>query len=393
MLAFINMIFRVLLPQPLIEANRIHQDLFKIFKVLAYTAGLATIFNIAGGTYQYLLLVNIGLGYIAFIAMLYFSTKPKVIASIFAVDLLSKRMELTEETLFEHYIVFIKRVLLYTSLIFFIMGTFSFKEYPVAIPVIFLGAITLYLMDLNWGLKTKLAKPFLYSYVFVVIIMSITLAVPDAIYEKQLGWNPKDYIRIEASDSTKAKIISKTQKIQEDKANYELDKIYAEIESKLDDPNFIKNHSQEEIDKWVADMLKKAESIKPAEDSTLKQASEGVSAAGKSVWSWGIFPWNWSLEKTVIEPKPIIPNKSVKIYPPGTHTIVLKAGETTDHWIMFPDGRKTKYSFDSDGLKFILTYSNGKQYNAWELKQLPKNVRAKFKITAVDDQVIKMPVI
>lgn len=81
-----------------------------------------------------------------------------------------------------------------------------------------------------------------------------------------------------------------------------------------------------------------------------------------------------------------------KIYPPGTYTIRLKAGETIDHWIMFPTGRKTKYGFDSDDLKFILSFSDGKKYNTWELSKLPKRKIAKFKITAVTNQTIKFRV-
>jgi len=81
-----------------------------------------------------------------------------------------------------------------------------------------------------------------------------------------------------------------------------------------------------------------------------------------------------------------------KIYPPGTYTIHLKAGETIDHWIMFPAGRKNHLHLSSNDDMFVIRYDNGKSYNSWENPKVPKRTRAKFKITAVTNQTIRLKV-
>ena len=86
------------------------------------------------------------------------------------------------------------------------------------------------------------------------------------------------------------------------------------------------------------------------------------------------------------------PPPDFKIYPPGTYTFTLKAGETTDHWIMFPYGRTNHYSLSSADEKYQILYSEGDQYNCWETEKLPHKTRAKFKIKAITDQKIKLVV-
>lgn len=81
-----------------------------------------------------------------------------------------------------------------------------------------------------------------------------------------------------------------------------------------------------------------------------------------------------------------------KIYEPRAEPYVfnLKAGETTDHWIMFPEGRNNEYTFKSDGLKFVVIYDDNEKLEAWNAKKIPYKIRAKFKFSAVNNQEIKL---
>jgi len=81
-----------------------------------------------------------------------------------------------------------------------------------------------------------------------------------------------------------------------------------------------------------------------------------------------------------------------KIYSPGTYTFSLKAGQKTDHWIMFPAGRENKYNLLAKSYRFQILYDDNTLLNAWEVNKLPKKNRAKFKIIAVVDQQITMTV-
>jgi tetratricopeptide (TPR) repeat protein len=80
-----------------------------------------------------------------------------------------------------------------------------------------------------------------------------------------------------------------------------------------------------------------------------------------------------------------------KIYQPGTYNFPLKAGETTDHWIMFPAGRKNMYDVSSTAGKFILKFDDGTTTKSWSSDPWPSKRRLKFKITAVEvDQIMTL---
>jgi len=67
----------------------------------------------------------------------------------------------------------------------------------------------------------------------------------------------------------------------------------------------------------------------------------------------------------------------------------------TDHWIIFPYGRKNVYDLESindPNNKFKLLYSDSEVVPAWTPGKWPDNFGAKFKIIAVTDQKIKMVV-
>ncbi len=77
-----------------------------------------------------------------------------------------------------------------------------------------------------------------------------------------------------------------------------------------------------------------------------------------------------------------------RIYEPGEYTFTLKAGEQTDHWLMFPYGRPegNKFNITSKDDKYKLVYDDGDIVPGWTPGDFPHKTRLKFKIIAVTDQ-------
>ena len=75
-----------------------------------------------------------------------------------------------------------------------------------------------------------------------------------------------------------------------------------------------------------------------------------------------------------------------KIYEPGTYTFSLKAGEKTDHWLMFPLGMLLGLSISSPDYNYKLLYDDGEVVKDGENVVLPHKTRQKFKLLAITDQ-------
>ena len=75
-----------------------------------------------------------------------------------------------------------------------------------------------------------------------------------------------------------------------------------------------------------------------------------------------------------------------KIYEPGTYTFSLKAGEKTDHWIMFQHGVLINYGISSSDFNYKLLYDDGEVVKDGENVVYPNKTTDKFKIIAITDQ-------
>ena len=77
-----------------------------------------------------------------------------------------------------------------------------------------------------------------------------------------------------------------------------------------------------------------------------------------------------------------------KIYQPGSYSFSLKAGEKTDHWVVFPSGRLTSFNISSSDNMFKIQYRDGKIVQAWNPGKFSnkKGRSGDFKIIAVTDQ-------
>ena len=81
----------------------------------------------------------------------------------------------------------------------------------------------------------------------------------------------------------------------------------------------------------------------------------------------------------------------VVFYEPGIYYFPIKAGEQTDHWILFPRGEnvRCKLVANSAGSRYKRVYDNGAVFSPDEKSDA---VDGKFKIVAENDCVIKMVV-
>jgi len=79
----------------------------------------------------------------------------------------------------------------------------------------------------------------------------------------------------------------------------------------------------------------------------------------------------------------------VVVYQPGSYYFTLKAGEQTDHWIMFSTDEEVRFAISSgkEGSLFKRVYDDGDIVLQNEKRD---NVRGKFKIEAVKDSVVKL---
>lgn len=75
-----------------------------------------------------------------------------------------------------------------------------------------------------------------------------------------------------------------------------------------------------------------------------------------------------------------------KIYEPGTYTFSLKAGEKTDHWIMFPLGVLINYGISSSDFNYKILYDDGEVVKDGKDVVYPNKTTDKFKIIAITDQ-------
>lgn len=92
-----------------------------------------------------------------------------------------------------------------------------------------------------------------------------------------------------------------------------------------------------------------------------------------------------------VETKKLLPS-DYQVYHPGTYTFNLKAGETTDHWIKFPEGERGNYALSSKNYRYIVTYIEGDSYKCWEIDSFPEKRRIIFKITSISGNPIKLKV-
>lgn len=77
-----------------------------------------------------------------------------------------------------------------------------------------------------------------------------------------------------------------------------------------------------------------------------------------------------------------------RVYQPGEYTFSLKAGEQTDRWITFPDGRCTNYKFfRGENSEFVREYPDG---SVFDMNAVIDRPLQKFKLRAVKDSSIKM---
>lgn len=243
----------------ILEANEVHRKTFKTLLFSIFILMITAIwFNFQGWLYW-----NIALLYIVLFAIVAISTRPNVLLAVIAMEVSSEKLKFIEKdkNLLKEWYSFIIALLLYVSLSLFILGTFSFKENIPGLFVVFAGVIILFLMDAKWNWSTRIAKPFLYTYVIAIIIANVALAIPTYVYIKTIGMNPVAWLTISESQKTMVKIDSTIRKIADKKKNMQLQVIQKKLDTCL--------HNA----KTVAD-LDKCEEVRASIETSLEEMKE-----------------------------------------------------------------------------------------------------------------------
>ncbi len=210
------------------EANRAHAKIAKlaIYTIMVLLVGIC--FNLIGNGWEY---VNIILLYFVLFAIVIGSTFPSVLALLGGIEIATDKLGIINKdvNLYKNWTGLITALLLYLSIFFFIMGTFSFQEnIPGAFTVI-AGIIVLFLMDKRWDWSTRIAKPFIYCYVMIMLIGNIMLAIPTPLYMKAIGVNPVAWLTISESQKTIVDIDKTKRQIAGRKKNLRLQEIQEKL--------------------------------------------------------------------------------------------------------------------------------------------------------------------
>ncbi len=329
--------------------------------------------------------------------IMFISTRPNIILTIGATDLIAKKAKLIDEDqqLLKKWHDFTVSMLLYVAISFFILGTFSFEENMFGIPIVFAGIIILMLMDKKWNWSTRIAKPCLYLYVVCVIAFQVCSAIPTSVFTKTIGFDPVAYFEIPESQKTLSEIDKTKLTIADKKKDLQLQAIQEDLDNCLKNAKTVQalNRCEE-----IGNNLEKFRETSMREDLVNAASNSANSASSKWHKFWQSEP-EPSTTGDIIQPEPLGynddggTNKTKIYYPSGSpYTITLKAGETTNYWIIFPTDRKYAFNLSSDDYKYIVTFDDGTSYNCWEISKFPHKEKAKFTITAVTDQQINLNV-
>lgn len=173
----------------------------------------------------------------------------------------------------EGYIVILKQVFLWGSVVFFLLGTLSFAESPLAFFAVVAGVIALAFIKLAWGIGGDLGKQATYWYVSVMVVLFFLTLIPGSVWVKYMpfGWDPTT-IGVTSTEDIRYQIQREQAKKTEEAKDAALRQILRNV--------------------------REGKALTPAEDKILKEdptpkaviteAPSAVSVAGfvKAYWLW-----------------------------------------------------------------------------------------------------------
>jgi hypothetical protein len=97
-------------------------------------------------------------------------------------------------TVAEVWARFVGSVVLYLSVFFLIASTIEFSRNWAVVPALYLALIIVFLVGPLWGWQTRWAKPIVYVYALVVLIVGFGAMIPGATYVQWIGLDPYAYL-------------------------------------------------------------------------------------------------------------------------------------------------------------------------------------------------------
>lgn len=336
------------------EANDLHGRAIALAGWIIGAAVFAILLNLFGAK-----AVNFYLAILVNLAMIVIMTRPSVLLTIGVIGgarIIEDGKEIIREAadIYAH-------ALLYVSVFFLFAGIFSFRHNPGAIAMVVAALIVLFWVDRAGWFKTKYYRKVIYVFANGIILLGILSFIPRSGYIKVVGFYPYSFLSATALED-KVSVVEETERKAHERAAI---KRLGAIEKKMKKGQAL---TAEEKSFWESQKQKR-------DDGKLLSRVSSV----------------FHSEKVKASPAPMeIAKVNYRVYQPGEYTFSLKAGEMTDHWITFPDGRCTNYKFfRGENSEFVREYPDG---SVFDMNAVIDRPLQKFKLRAVKDSSIKMVV-
>jgi hypothetical protein len=233
------------------ETNDIHRRARAILKWTVVCGVTAILLNLIG-----LKVANFYLAILVNILMIMIMTRPSVLLAVGAAGAATSPREPLKsgkEMLKKAADVY-AHALLYTSLFFLFAGIFSFRNNPIAVPMIVAALLVAFWMDRAVWFKAKYHRKAIYVFANAVVVFGVMSFIPRSGYIKVVGFYPYSFLTTTALED-KVSAVEEVERKTEEKTKISQ---LAAIEKKMKDGQKL---TAEEKDFWE-DQKKKRDEAK-----------------------------------------------------------------------------------------------------------------------------------
>ncbi|MFH1661951.1 MAG: hypothetical protein ABIA02_02550 [Candidatus Falkowbacteria bacterium] len=165
---------------------------------MIFSAIIAVILNVCG-----LKTLNAVLGCILPAVAIFISSRPNVIAGLIGTGIATNiKTPIAGSTdSLEIWAKLVGYALLYSSIFFLFMGTFTISRNFGSIPLILLALILIFLFSVVWGMEVVITRKLLHAYTIVVLIVATGSIISGATWTNVFGFDPYGSFRISTVDS------------------------------------------------------------------------------------------------------------------------------------------------------------------------------------------------
>lgn len=156
------------------------------------------------------------------IAAIILATRPEPLAATVALGVASGLVRTPQtvademRSILTKYIRAIGQAMLWTSMIFFVLGTASFRESPTAFLIIVCAIIILGIASELWNMGGKFKRRFVVWYTTAALLCSLFLLIPSHTWIRWTGYDVKGAVSTPERDITLERVEKAINKAQED---------------------------------------------------------------------------------------------------------------------------------------------------------------------------------